>query len=182
MGLIKTEKRAKAGDIDAMVDLAQYYEDDDYNDNAPALTMYYYKKAADANHPFAQFMLGFYYSAGWYGCGPGDFKDLDQAFKYYNLSAKNGYAEAMLHLSEMYRDGIGVERDGVYAYYWRDKALAMNCKEALFNMGIRHRHGIGVKVNKKRAAEWFELSARQGHAGAEKNLNSLLIESFCEAA
>ena len=45
-----------------------------------------------------------------------------EAFKWFGLSAGNGYREAMLRLSEMHETGAGAPRDPERAEYWRGMA------------------------------------------------------------
>ena len=50
---------------------------------------------------------------------------LERALEYFELSASQGYGDAMLDLGAMYCDGRGVERSKNKALYWYKKAAEM---------------------------------------------------------
>ena len=41
---------------------------------------------------------------------------------------------------------------------------------AQYNLGVMYYDGLGVDVNFKKAIEWYEKAAEQGHAHAQNNL------------
>ena len=132
MGLAKDEavaavlylRAADLGDVEAMVDCAQDY--DDYcatnsatkENNVEAIK--YYQMAADRGHAHAQFRLGEMIYRG-------DAAEIDypKAFRLFKMAAEqcdNGDAENFV--GQMYEIGQGVARDTVEAIRWYKRSVA----------------------------------------------------------
>jgi len=71
------------------------------------------------NHPSAQNKLGFLYSSG-QGVRQSDF----EAFKWWQMAANQGDADAQYNLGVMYRDGLGVESDAEKSMQWFREAAS----------------------------------------------------------
>jgi hypothetical protein len=67
---------------------------------------YWLERAAQANHPRAQYMLGILLGHGW-----GVAKDDARAVAWFTRSARNNYPAACHHLGWMYLKGDGVQQD-----------------------------------------------------------------------
>jgi hypothetical protein len=74
---------------------------------------YWYQRAADKNHPEAQYNLGRLYAGG-----SGVKRDQNQAALWMSASATQGFAPAMADLGGRYAAANGVARDGKLAYFW----------------------------------------------------------------
>ncbi len=69
--------------------------------------------------------------AGMYEKGQGMDKNIKMAAKWYDASARQGYALAQLNLGRLYaRGGEGVPRNTYQAAYWLDLAAAQGLQEA----------------------------------------------------
>ncbi len=85
------------------------------------------------NHPIATYELGVAYQKG-----EGVFKNLGKAFKYYEKSAKAGYAKAEYKLADFYMKGIGVEKDLLKAAEYNERiANRITRKELKIPLAIR---------------------------------------------
>ena len=74
--------------------------------------------AAEGGDANAQLELGRCYEQGKEGAE----QDMKEAVRWYRAAAKQGEVNAQYRLSEIYRDGNGVEPDGEEAKKWREKA------------------------------------------------------------
>jgi uncharacterized protein len=72
-----------------------------------------FRKAAEQNDAFAQFVL-----AGMYIEGRGVPNNCAEAAKWYQKAAEQNHADAQFNLGVMYTAGIGVPEDDVMAYKW----------------------------------------------------------------
>ena len=75
------------------------------------------RKAADAGHPEAQFVLGQFYKAG-----AGVDKDIQAAVRWLTSAALNRHKGAQILLGNMYRIGDGVDADVAESDRWYDMA------------------------------------------------------------
>ena len=119
-------------------------------------------------------------------------------FKEKLQEAKQGNSNAQFDVGSMYNNGRGVSPDRDKAIEWYNKAAAQDNqkavsrlkllqaneerfrkeltssengnKESQYKIGNMYTEGIGTNINLVKAAEAFELSARQGYAKAEYKL------------
>jgi len=77
-----------------------------YAMNKLALAAEIYEKAADLNHPLAQYNIGCFYLQG-----IGVSKDINKAIEYLNKSANQGNGEAHYNLGVIYYEGTVVNKD-----------------------------------------------------------------------
>ena len=99
----------------------------------------WFRRAADAGSDAAQLMLGIVYSDHYNEhLIP---VDMDQALKWYTLSARQGNVAAQLHLSILYYEGRQVSQDKAKAYAWQlitnDFVAARNPMAILTLTGMR---------------------------------------------
>jgi hypothetical protein len=85
-----------------------------------------------------------------------------EAFKYFELSAKQGNSEGQYYLGIMYRKGKGVKTDDSEARKNFELSAAQGNPQAQFSLGESYLYGLGVELDPKEAAEHFILSAKQG--------------------
>lgn len=82
--------------------------------------------------------------------------------------AARGDASAMNELGVAYYSGTdGVGQDYREAVNWFKKAANAGNVQAMNNLGIVHRDGIGVGENPAEAFAWFEKAAKRGHVWAQ---------------
>ncbi|KAH8070698.1 hypothetical protein JL720_11702 [Aureococcus anophagefferens] len=129
-GLVKSEKKAakiyrravELGDVDAMRFLGEMYDDGlgVKLDKKKAARLY--RTAADRGDAIAQCHLGFLLESQ---------EKHEEAFRYYALSADQGYTDGENNLGACYMDGEGTEVDLGKARYWFERAAAKGIKEAI---------------------------------------------------
>jgi TPR repeat protein len=124
-----------------------------------------FRKAADLNHPLAQFDLGYMYENG-----RGVSKDDQQALTWIRKAADQGLAAAQLNLGLMYQNGQGVPKDDKQAAVWFGKAADQNDVVAQFNLGVMYTNGQGVAKDYQQAVGWFRKAADQGLVASQISL------------
>ncbi len=87
--------------------------------------------------------------------------------------AEDGEMEAQFVLGQMYRKGLGVDKDGGEALKWAQLAANQGHQDAQYYMGLTHHFGFGLRKDPQKAAEWYKRAADQGHESAKKNLSRL---------
>ena len=88
----------------------------------------------------------------------------EQAAKWYQLSAEQGYADAQNNLGVMYENGEGVPKNYDEAMKWYRKAAELGNKDAPNNIGTMHMSGIGVARNFVKAHMWFSIAGKSDPA------------------
>jgi TPR repeat protein len=138
---------------------------EDYNngDYIKALnTFYILAKQDDAKSQFNVALI--------YANGLGVNKDIEQAQKWYEKSAKQGNGAAQYNLAQLYY--IAGEKD-VHAYekakYWYEKSVEAGVKQAYNNLGILLREGLGTKKDEQKAFVLFQKGAELGDSAAQVN-------------
>lgn len=86
---------------------------------------YWYVKAAENGHPWAQFLLGTFYEEG-----EGVERDIEKAVCWFAKSAEQGNVFSSEKLGLMYQLGDGVDQDDKKAIYWYEKAAEQGSKTA----------------------------------------------------
>jgi TPR repeat protein len=118
-------RAVELGDVDAMVFLGETYNKGlgvklDKKKAAPL-----YRMAADRGDADAQCYLAFLLSSE---------KKSDEAFRYYTLSADQGYTRSEANLGCCYMNGKGTEVDLGKARYWFERAAAKGDEVATKNL------------------------------------------------
>jgi hypothetical protein len=103
-------------------------------------------------------------------------KDSDKSFGEYSSLAKQGDAEAQLHLGNMYRKGKDVPKDYQEAVWWYRKAAEQGEAKAQLHLGDMYMDGEGVPQNYKEAVRWYRKAAEQGDAVAQLHLGVMYNE------
>jgi len=96
--------------------------------------------------------------------------DYRGAAKLWAPLADKGAPEAQRNLAQLYRLGLGVEKDNKRAYDLYVAAAEQNSVEAQVNTAFLLLTGEGVEKDSKQAALWFAKAADQGDALAQFNL------------
>lgn len=116
--------------------------------------------AAKNEHAEAQNELAFLY---WTGNGLQ--KNVDEAIRLYNLSAKNGYYKAFYNLGCCYLE----LKDYENAVSNFKVAIEKNIPESYNNLAVCYEHGLGIEKNLETALELFKKSYDLGYVDAKKN-------------
>ena len=88
-------------------------------------------------------------------------------------AAEQGHAEAQYRLGNMYRDGLGVERDLEAAIHWYELAAEQGNANAQYHLGDMYREGLGVERDLEETIRLYMLAADQGHAEAQHHLGNM---------
>jgi TPR repeat protein len=155
--LKELEKKADAGDANAMFKLGEMYYHGNGVDKNDAKTLQYFEKAAAQGNARAMFELSVMYELG-----RGVERDYDKAFKYMKLAAEQGYANAQYHMGYMFYDGLGVAQDYAEAFKWFKFAAAQGDARADINLGIMLAKGEGVDKSDEEALKYFNLVLKNG--------------------
>ncbi|MDO9225211.1 MAG: tetratricopeptide repeat protein [Pseudomonadota bacterium] len=99
------------------------------------------RRAAEAGHARARYMLGLSYSRGW-----GVRRDDAEAERWFNLAADQGYAQACFHLAWMYHKGEGVARDEDRAQRLMARAAELGMADAALALARFRRDAAGRRA------------------------------------
>ena len=96
--------------------------------------------------------------------------DLKKAERWFEKSARRGYAPAQVNLAMMYLQGWGVARNDGAAFYWLTLAAQQGQPVGLFDLGQLYLKGCGVRQDYAEALRLFQQAAQKGNAAAEANI------------
>jgi|GEM_PF-481166 len=132
-------------------------------DLAKAFT--WFEKAANQNHPEAQF-----YYAKFILNGQFTEKSPEKALLWFKKSAEQGYADAQNALGTLYMIGLGTKVDYVEASKWLKKSAVAGNAEGMYNLAQLYEKGKGLDQDSHQAIYWYEQSASKGFAFSEFEL------------
>ena len=144
---------------DLQFELGYAYENGNFHGWSPGFAQNHRKaahwlgRAAQANHPRAQYMLGILHAHGW-----GVPRDRALAVDWFTRSARNGYGPACYHLGWMYHKGDGVPRDDGRARRLLEQAAVQGMAAAHLALGRFHERGEGVPPDAVQALKWYVLA------------------------
>ena len=115
-------EKARKGDADAQYHLAIEYFFGRSRTINPVLAVYWFRRAADAGHPEAQYNLARCYERGW-----GARRSMGMALKYYQLAKAQQILPAVLRYAELLYAGVPPEK----SEYGEFKALKADRNAAL---------------------------------------------------
>jgi hypothetical protein len=78
----------------------------------------YWQEAADLGHPMSQGNMGWYYDT--------ELRNLTQAFKWYDLAARQGFPKAVMKMGDFCRSGQGTQKNLQEAERWYAVAVQIN--------------------------------------------------------
>ncbi len=89
------------------------------------------------------------------------------AFKWFQLAAKQGVSKAQVSVGYAYDNGLGVQKDQVQAVYWYALAAAQGDPQAEFDLGMCYHLGEGIESdnaaqNRRAAIKWFSVALTTG--------------------
>ena len=117
-----------------------------FNSKHQKEALYWLEKSASNDDPYALYQLGLYYSEA---------NDLAKAIKYYQRAAELNNADALLELSYIYGEGIGVEQDDDKALFFLNKAAESGNQEVLDELAAMALSGEG-NMDAKEAEYWIK--------------------------
>jgi TPR repeat protein len=77
--------------------------------------------------------------------------------------ARRGDPLAQLTLGNMYKNGLGVDKDVAQAARWYYKAAIQGDADAQFSLAVIYLSGSTVSPSKSEAIDWLTRAAAQGH-------------------
>jgi formylglycine-generating enzyme required for sulfatase activity len=130
----------------------------------------WFRKAAQQNNTFSQFMMGLcYYN------GQGVPKDFSEGAKWSRKSADQGYADAQVNLGVHYYRGQGVPKDFSEAAKWYRKAADQGNANAQNTLGFLYRIGRGVAKDQAEAISWCRKALEGGCEAAVYGLGLVYL-------
>ena len=97
-------------------------------------------------------------------------EQVNQAIKWYELSAENHFAPAEYALGEIYMNGHGVQKDTTVAAKWFDRAVAQAPKKFAFELGQIYEKGVSLPKNDAKAASLYRSAANEENELAQQRL------------
>ena len=158
---------AEKGEMEALAKLGFMYE---YGTEATAvdraLSREYYRKAAEAGHPMAQFKYAEELAEGNF-----QGKNLNDALPWYRKSAESGCPQAQFKLGVFYLDGTGVAKDRKRSVRYFYQAARGGFPKAQYNLACLFDDGtVTGKPDKEAAFYWFREAAHNGDVTAQKRV------------
>jgi TPR repeat protein len=126
------------------------------------------RKKAEAGESGAQYQLGQEAEQR---------EDYQEAFKWFQLAAKQGLDGAQVDLAYLYVTGYGTVKDLEQAVRWYRLAAAQGNPNAEYSMGICYLHGEGIEQNLASAREWITLAIRHGDGARSVGAMGLTYET-----
>jgi len=117
----------------------------------------WYEKAAQQEHPEAQYILGLFYEKG-YGVAVNN----QLALNYYKKAAKQQHPDAQYKTAYFYEKGIGCKAgpDFMHAYRYYQDACA-HTPLAYLGLSILYRDGLGVARDWELASFYYDIAKEQ---------------------
>lgn len=106
--------------------------------------------------------------------------DLKEAFKWFELAAKQNDPIGQYRVAEAYAVGIKdfVQQDMKKAFEMLSKSAARKYPPAQYYLARLYVNGWGTPVDNKKAAELIQLAADQGYRPAQTELAQCYLEGF----
>lgn len=132
----------------------------------------WFREAANANSPAAQFNLGALHAAGALSGGSPDHAS---ALPWFEKAAAQGHPDAQYNLGLTAAQGLGREVDNAVAAKWFASAAEHGLADAQAGLAYLTYQGLGTPKDVARAAELYEQAAEQGHLIAQNRLARLYV-------
>lgn len=98
-------------------------------------------------------------------------QDYSEAFKWFQLAAKQGLNGAQVDLAYLYVTGFGTVKDLAQAVHWYSLAAAQGNVNGEYSLGICYLHGEGIEQNSALARKWISLAL--GHGDGARSVNAI---------
>lgn len=98
--------------------------------------------------------------------------DIAAAMKGIEDAAALGHPPAQLQLGEIYKTGLGVEKDLDLAKQWFERAATGGNTLAMHRLGVMSARGDGGNVDNNASIIWFEKAANFGLVDSQYNLGA----------
>jgi len=152
---------------------SRFIENSHYKDNEKAL--FWYKMAADNNHPDSMLNLATLYNSEVIG----NKKDVKKYFYYLEKASNFRNVDAMFLLGQAYENGLGTDVDYKKSLKWYKAAAKFGDLQSMYNVGVFYTKGRGVTIDYCKAIKWYRIAAEGGMPEAQHNLANRLILGQC---
>ena len=186
--------KAQAGDVKAMVQLAEIYSNS-WDEGAAEKAVSWYKKAAAAGNAEAMFKLYEAYSMSLLGLESNDdvakewldksaakgygeafyvqgtklmFEDEAKSMKLITQGAEAGSGNAQLHLAKLYSNSWYEGNNPAKAFEWAKKSAEQNVGEAQYLLATFYLKGVGTTPNKTEAVKWLKKACENDFSTAKE--------------
>ncbi|MCX6052963.1 MAG: tetratricopeptide repeat protein [Campylobacterales bacterium] len=128
---------------------------------------------AQNGEPTAQLTMGI--MCFWGGsCVP---KNIDEALKWYTLSANQGNASAQYKLGELYYHGTEIKQNLSEAVRWYVASANQGNAVSQSRLGHIYTFGEGIPVDYKEAMRWYTLAIKSGNKKAKCDIFEPILAS-----
>ncbi len=159
------------GNPDAQYQLGEAYLEGRGVEQDAGLASAWLARAAAREHAPATYRLAMLYQAR--GETLADEAQRRSALVLLERAAEQGHPQAQARMGEAYAEGLGVERDTLWAARWFGKAARQGVAASQARLGHAFASGEGVPRDPLQAVAWYRAAADQGHAGAGEALQAL---------
>ena len=165
----RLEALADAGNAEARYHLGMLYNNGIgvAQDNGRALALF--QAAAAAGDPLAAYKVGCYHAGQFGVVAP----DEGQALHYKLIAAEAGYSLAQLDVANLYTG----REDYAHALPWYEVAARQGEAQALYNLAVFYKDGLGVARAPARTYAFFRLAHLHGRGsispGAQRSLDEM---------
>ena len=166
-------KAFELGSAEAQIDMGRRYKLDEDTTQA----IYWYQKAAEQGHVYAQYHLGLLYMKLAYtekidtisndssivyttklnDLNPNALQDAEKGGYWLQKAAEQGECHAQYHMGVCYYEGKGVEQSYTEAVKWWQKSAEQGeCgSRSMMSLVMCYYEGVGVSKDKNQAVYWF---------------------------
>lgn len=156
------EKRAAAGDTEAMYWFGQMCERGEGVERDAMKAVYWYQKASEAGDPRAMCELASSYTNMFSDMPINEAKALEWYLKAVKITQD---ASTMSKIANLYYRGESITKDSAQAIEWYKKAFETSPSSqawSAYNIGNIYSKGDGVPRNAVEASKWYTLAAKNG--------------------
>ena len=158
------EALANDCDIDAMLELADLYYFNDFDEKA----LYWYETAAEFESAEGMYSAGIMYRDG-----QGTEQNYEKALEWFLKAAEQDHPGAINEVGVYYHNQKNMRGKHTEAIKWYKRAAELGELHAQCNLGWYYEYGLGCEPDIYLAKKYYELSAEQGFEDAIKYLKRI---------
>lgn len=166
----KLQTMAEEGNAEASYHLGMLYNNGIGVPQDPQRAFHYFEAAAKGGDPLGAYKVGCYYAGQFSGVVP---LDEGQALRMKLKAAEAGYQLAQLDVGIMYTQ----QGDHAQALPWFEAAARQGDPQALYNLSVFYKDGLGTAPSRARSYAFFRLAhlASRGSVSpaAQKQLDEI---------
>ncbi len=100
--------------------------------------------------------------------------DRREALEYLKKASELGWSDADVLLGQMYRDGIGAERNPAKCIEYLSRAAENGHPKAMYMLGDLYSDGKYIEKDQEQAFKWYLMSAYSGNARSQYQVAQML--------